>query len=196
MSSSLRATWRDMVDRCTKAHRDKHRVYFHRGIRVCERWATFANFAADMGPHPGPDWSIDRIDVNGNYEPSNCRWLLKSEQSRNTRSNRWLTVGGRTMLMRDWAVERGLHESTIHQRLARGWSEEDAVMRPTDQRRGIYASGQRSAPIRVEIDATTKTVLEWAREIGVDPTVIFGRIRRGWDPVRAVLEPIHRRSAA
>jgi len=76
--------WQDMLARC---HRESHRWFSHygaRGITVCEEWLSFENFYADMGDPP-PGLSIDRINVNGDYEPGNCRWTTPAEQARNRR---------------------------------------------------------------------------------------------------------------
>ena len=73
-------SWQSMKWRC-----QKRADYIANGITVCERWLVFDNFLADMGERPSPDYSIDRIDVYGNYESGNCRWATRSEQQRNKR---------------------------------------------------------------------------------------------------------------
>lgn len=82
------STWSNMVARCHNPKSDQYRWYGARGIAVCDRWRVFAMFAADMGERPSPKHSIDRIDVTGNYEPGNCRWVMGAQQARNRRSSR------------------------------------------------------------------------------------------------------------
>jgi hypothetical protein len=78
--------WRGMKQRCRNPNNPAYPSYGGRGITVCERWNSFENFYADMGPRPSPQHSIDRWPNNdGNYEPGNCRWATKSEQNENRR---------------------------------------------------------------------------------------------------------------
>lgn len=77
--------WSHMLRRCNDHRHPQFKDYGGRGIRVCARWDDFAAFAADMGPRPSPKHSLDRIDVNGNYDPSNCRWATKDVQQHNRR---------------------------------------------------------------------------------------------------------------
>lgn len=111
------STWAGMIQRCTNPNDRGFKNYGGRGIRVCSRWAeSFEAFREDMGPRPA-GMSIDRIDVNGHYEPGNCRWATQVQQARNTRRNVWLEHDGRRMLACDWAAELGISRQRMEQRM-------------------------------------------------------------------------------
>lgn len=96
-------------------------------------------FLSDMGERP-EGMSLDRIDVNGNYEPDNCRWATREEQSRNTRQLVWLTVNGERMTATECSRKMGISRDALRGRMKRGWSDHDAATRPPD----IIASRQRN----------------------------------------------------
>lgn len=124
------SSWSSMVRRCTSPRATSWPRYGGRGIRVCDRWLeSFENFYADMGVRP-EGTSIDRINPNGNYEPSNCRWATNKQQRNNRRDTIYLTANGATMTMGEWEQKLGCHRGTIRDRLNRGWSEHDAITKP------------------------------------------------------------------
>lgn len=83
----LYRTWSNMKDRCYNPNNKNYKYYGGRGISVCEEWKeSFIKFANDMGNKPSKEYSLERIDVNGNYEPKNCKWATVKEQSFNKRN--------------------------------------------------------------------------------------------------------------
>lgn len=85
-ASRTYACWANMWTRCTRPQSNRYQYYGGRGIRVCPRWGKFENFLADMGEKP-PGLTLDRIDVNGDYKPSNCRWATTKEQALNRQTS-------------------------------------------------------------------------------------------------------------
>src|SRR5215207_4952752 len=77
--------WADMLQRCNNKNSNNYKYYGARGITVCERWRKFENFYADMGERPNDNYSLDRINNDGNYEPNNCRWTTTDIQAQNKR---------------------------------------------------------------------------------------------------------------
>lgn len=121
----LCSVWTGMMHRCYSPNHSSFRYYGGRGITVCERWHKLENFLADMGDRPAGT-SIDRIDVNGNYCPENCRWATSLEQARNRRKNYRLEVGGVEMTLYEAAATLGLTHGTLWSRLQRGWTPSEA----------------------------------------------------------------------
>jgi len=114
--------WVHMIQRCTNPARDAFAGYGGRGVKVCPRWReSFQAFYDDMGPRPGPGYSLDRIDFNGNYEPDNCRWATAAEQANNKSNNRRLAFNGQNLTVAQWAKRLGIPQETLYARLNRGW---------------------------------------------------------------------------
>lgn len=123
--------WSNMKNRCSNSNCNRWHIYGGRGIKVCDRWRnSFESFLADMGKSP-TGMSIERVDTDGHYEPSNCRWATPKEQANNMRCNRVLTVNGISKNLAEWAVETGINASTILKRINQhGWTVELAVLTP------------------------------------------------------------------
>ena len=122
--------WVKMRFRCLNPNEPSFHSYGGRGIKVCKRWAKFENFIEDMGKRPSKKHSIDRVDVNGDYKPSNCRWATIRQQSRNRRDNHWITYKGKTLILNDWAKKLKIHKATLRARFKRGLSVKDCFERP------------------------------------------------------------------
>lgn len=122
--------WCRMRQRCANPKCSDFPLYGGRGIKVCERWDSFDAFISDMGMRPSRKHSIDRIDVNGNYEPGNCQWSTVEAQANNKRNTRHLTLNGETKRLRDWAMALGIKRSTLQDRLSMGWSDERTLTTP------------------------------------------------------------------
>lgn len=121
--------WCGMRRRC---HDEKDSLYVYygaRGISVCERWRnSFSAFLADVGPRPGPEYSLDRKDNERGYEPGNVRWATDTEQANNKRTNVLIERDGRVLSLRMWCRELQLNYGTVHSRIRKyGMSPEAAL---------------------------------------------------------------------
>lgn len=126
----LHGIWSNIRYRCENPNARNTSDYGGRGIKVCAEWSksfeAFAEWALANGYRD--DLTIDRIDVNGNYEPSNCRWVTVREQGRNKRNNVWLTLDGETHILTDWAIITNQPKSRLWQRYHRGWCDREIIM--------------------------------------------------------------------
>lgn len=120
------------MQRCYNPNRPKYKSYGARGITVCEEWKssfkTFYDWA--MGNGYQEELTIDRINNDGNYEPSNCRWSTWQEQSYNKTTSRFITYKGETKTVAEWSKIKGIKRMTICSRLDKGWSVEKTLETP------------------------------------------------------------------
>lgn len=128
--TSTYRSWSQMITRCYNKKSDRYPYYGGRGITVQESWRQFANFHADMGDRP-KGFTLERVDVNGNYGPDNCVWASKKTQARNRRTTRWLVLDGVKKSAAEWAELQGYADAeVIYNRLKRGWSVEESIKTP------------------------------------------------------------------
>lgn len=119
----LYGIWRGIKERCNTPSCSTYKNYGGRGITICDEWLDYLSFkewALKNGYQE--NLSIDRINVNGNYEPSNCRWVDYYVQANNTRCNHFLTFNNETLTITQWARKQKLSPSTIYRRLEKGLS--------------------------------------------------------------------------
>lgn len=123
--------WKAMRERCMCPNCNRWHRYGGRGITVCTEWDDFALFRDwAMSNGYADNLTLDRIDHDGNYEPSNCRWATQQEQQNNRCNNRIITVDGVRHTAPEWSRISGIRACTIRARLNKGWNECDAVFAP------------------------------------------------------------------
>ena len=139
---TLYGIWGGMRSRCSNPNHQLYKNYGGRGIKVCKEWNNFRVFrewAITNGYVEGNNrakCSIDRIDVNGDYEPSNCRWATAKEQMNNTRRNVVVEYDGKKMTLAQWADSLGMKYSSFMSRWSRGWTIERIATTPIRIYRG------------------------------------------------------------
>lgn len=126
--------WQAAKNRCYNSKLKSYKDYGGRGITVCERWLnSFENFLEDIGERPSASHSLERINVNGNYSPDNCRWATKVEQAKNTRRNIYIEINGELKVVSDLCKEFGVLDKVVYARIATGWDPLKAVSTPSDE---------------------------------------------------------------
>lgn len=135
------SVWSGMIQRCTNPNSEAYDNYAGRGIFVCDRWMSFENFYADMGPRPSPMHSLDRIINDQGYNPENCRWATRVVQNNNTRSNRLIEYKGQMYTLSQLSqlpqvLANGISYNTLLNRLtAQGMDVETAITQPVRRKR-------------------------------------------------------------
>lgn len=163
-------TWAGMKMRCLNPNNPKYPRYGGRGITICAEWvADFGAFFNDMGPRPSPAHTLDRIDNDGNYEPSNCRWALPKAQSNNRSTTRQFTYKDCTGTLYDIAAYTGVPRRLLRFRLDLGWDLTRAVEQPA------HADEH-----HVTFNGKTQSLAAWGRETGLGGACISERLRKGW----------------
>lgn len=121
--------WASAKNRCNNNRNLSYENYGARGISMCKEWAlSFETFLSDMGPKPSKRHQLDRIDVDGNYCPENCRWALPVVQQNNRRNTIQLLINGRKLSLQEASRQYGVNEATIRRRLRAGYRMEEAVV--------------------------------------------------------------------
>lgn len=183
----LYRAWIGMRQRCYNKREPNYINYGARGITVCDEWRNFTAFkkwAMENGYNDS--LSIDRIDNNKGYEPSNCRWATCREQVRNRRDNIQITAFGETKILVEWLEDERcpVEYATLYSRIERGWEAERAIT----QKPQAHARNRRSC-IRITAFGETKTIIEWYEDerCKVRYTTLYQRIfKSGWEPERAL----------
>lgn len=173
----LYSIWGKMKERCSNPKDPGYKNYGGRGIKVCGEWQDFLGFY-DWSIKNGysDDLSIDRINVNGNYEPSNCRWADRITQANNKRSSRFIECNGIKKTISEWSRETGLSSNCIADRLKSGWSTEDAISKPCLVEKKMY-----------EYNGESHTIGEWAKIYGLHIDCLRGRLTKlGWSIEKAL----------
>lgn len=135
--NSLYGIWSQMMRRCYNSKTKYYGRYGARGISVCDDWHSFNNFAewaASVGGRPHGT-SLDRINNDGNYEPSNCRWATDKQQHRNTSANIVIEYNGEKKTLVEWSESTGIKWAVLHNRYIRGWNTGRMFTEPVHQRK-------------------------------------------------------------
>ncbi len=168
--------WLNMKYRCNNPNASNYFGYGGRGIKVCPRWMeSFENFWEDMGERPTKKHSIHRINNDGNYEPSNCKWATKKEQARDKRDSRMIPYKGQIKCLAQWADEFNLPYSVVITRIDHmGWDIHRALTEPVNIAK-VFILGDNSY-----------TVEELAQKYKISDSLIYTRLKNGENIEEAV----------
>ena len=171
-TSRLYSIWAGMKSRCFNPNIHSYKHYGGRGITVCDEWKNsyidFKKWALENGYDES--LTLDRIDVNGNYEPSNCRWATQKQQARNTRFNNIIELNGESHCISEWAEILGIGNGLILHRVKRGLPPEEILR--TD-------NIESHPPINITFNGQTKNISQWAKETGIPESALRSRLTKG-----------------
>lgn len=161
--------WKRMKARCYSPCNKNMGNYQKNNIVVCDRWKNnFDNFLEDMGHIPNKDYSLERINNKKDYEPSNCKWIHKSEQSKNRSSVKIFFHDGEYKILKDWARHFGIKYTTLYHRIYRnGLSFEEAIQKDPYNR-------------MIKMNGEEMILKNWCKELNMHYGNVVSRIHRGW----------------
>lgn len=168
--SKLYRVFNSMKQRCYNKNNEKYKNYGGRGIIICDEWLqdrkTFFDWAFENGYND--TLTIDRIDVNGNYDPDNCRWVTNNEQMWNRTDTLYVTYKDKSYCMSYILRELGLlqHMSAIKKRIRSGCTFEEAIKKPFDRR------------MMIEYNGMSKSIDEWAKIYGIKKHTLYRRLTK------------------
>lgn len=176
--------YHNMKTRCTNPNYDKYQYYGGKGIKICDEWMdswyAFCDWAEENGYRD--DLTLDRINPNGDYCPSNCRWVSIKEQANNRSSNHMITYNGKTQSIQKWADETGIPSSCLDQRILAGWHVDKIFTEPIHDTH---------TPLLITFNGKTQRLHEWAKELGIKYKVLHNRIAyRHWPIEKALTTPV------
>lgn len=180
VDNPLYGRWNMMKQRCLNPNNRKFQNYGKRGIEVCEEWMDFKKFekwALSNGFEK--KLTLDRVDTNGNYEPSNCRWATQKTQQNNRSNNRLLKHEGKEYTLSELSELSGIHQASIVVRLKKGMTTEQAI-----------STGLNYDHIEIQIDGEVNNLKRWCEIYNLPYKTIHARVKRGWDPIEAISKPI------
>ena len=181
-SSRAYTAWNNMKRRCFNPNHPSYENYGGRGITVCRRWLDFRNFYEDMGDPPA-NVSLERIDNNLGYFPTNCHWSTWPDQMRNRRDTILLTVGGQTKPLGLWCEEKGIDYHVAFCRFQAGFTPEQVICKGKLRRRDLEY---------ITRNNVTKTLHGWSVKLGLNYDAVRARIARGWPVEKALTTPVRK----
>lgn len=183
LPKKLTDVYGQIKQRCYNPKCKEYKNYGERGIKVCDEWlksrpSAFYQWAFENGYKEG--LTVDRINNDGNYEPSNCHWTTIKAQCSNRRTNRFVTYNGKTLTVSQWSERTGINKETLKHRLNRGLPTEEVLTNPPRQQ-----------DVFIEYKGETKNLAQWSSCFGINRVTLMHRMRRqGMSFEEAVTTPI------
>lgn len=182
--SKVYNVWRGMKRRCYNINDKSFKDYGGRGISVCKGWHKFEKFFEDMGEPPAKT-QIDRINNNGNYKKSNCRWASYKENARNKRNTTIITYDNKSQCVPAWSEDTGISQAAIWGRLNNGWSLKQTLTTPVNRKENCKRNYK-----QITFNDQTLYTSEWSIKTGINVKTINDRFRRGWSIEKTLTTPV------